>query len=134
MHLTRSYHALALDFSLAVEDADLASYLQRVSALLRQGEPVAEVALYAPSGDAWSTSKPGTPGYLDLFVKTVEWIGPDVVPAILELAPRGHAMALQWTALADDDLTMQAAVRLARATDWPGLLAIGRDFHAPQQI
>jgi hypothetical protein len=63
---------------------DLAAYLQRVSFLLRQGEPVAEVALYAPTEDAWSTFKLGTPRHLNLFTKTVEWIGPKIVPAILD--------------------------------------------------
>ena len=58
---------------------DLALYLQRLSFLLRQGEPVSEVALYAPSEDAWSTFKPGSPRYTNLFVKTVDWIGPNVV-------------------------------------------------------
>src|SRR2546430_1721790 len=78
---------------------DLAAYLQRVSFLLRQGEPVADVALYAPTDDAWSTFKPGTPRYLNLFLKIVDWIGPKVVPAILDA---GHgfrtatAPAEQW--------------------------------------
>ena len=38
---------------------DLAAYLQRVSFVLRQGEPVADVALYAPTEDAWSSVPPG---------------------------------------------------------------------------
>ena len=63
---------------------DLALYLQRVSFLLRQGEPVADVALYAPTEDAWSTFKPGTTRYLNLWAKTGEWIGPNIVPAILD--------------------------------------------------
>jgi hypothetical protein len=70
---------------------DLAAYLQRVSFLLRQGEPVADAALYAPTEDAWSTFKPGTPGYLNLFAKIVEWIGPHAVPAILDA---GHSFDL----------------------------------------
>jgi hypothetical protein len=70
---------------------DLASYLQRLSFLLRQGEPVADVALYAPTEDAWSTFKPGTPRHLNLFVKIVDWIGAKVVPAILDA---GHAFDL----------------------------------------
>ncbi|MBV8031120.1 MAG: penicillin acylase family protein [Betaproteobacteria bacterium] len=57
----------------------------------------------------------------------------DAVPSILEVVPRGYALALQWTALAEDDRTMQAAVRIAGARDWASFLAIGRDFHAPQQ-
>lgn len=57
----------------------------------------------------------------------------DVSRSALELAPRGHAMALAWTALAEDDLTMQAAVRAAQAHDWPSFISVVRHFHAPQQ-
>jgi penicillin G amidase len=48
-------------------------------------------------------------------------------------APRGQALALAWTALAPDDLTMQAGLKLARARDWQGFLAAARDLHAPPQ-
>jgi penicillin amidase len=57
----------------------------------------------------------------------------DVSRAAQETAPRGHVIAMQWTALREDDLTMQSAVKIARAKDWPGFLAALRDFHAPQQ-
>ena len=57
----------------------------------------------------------------------------DVVPSALELTPRGHALALSWTALADDDRTMQAAIRLGRAQNWAQFEAALRDLHAPQQ-
>jgi penicillin amidase len=57
----------------------------------------------------------------------------DVVPSMLELVPRGHALALAWTALAPDDRTLQAMARIDQARDWAGFLAIGRDFHVPQQ-
>ncbi len=57
----------------------------------------------------------------------------DVVPEMQDLVPRGHVMALQWTALAPDDRTMEAAVEIGRATDWPSFLAAGRDFNSPQQ-
>jgi len=50
-----------------------------------------------------------------------------------EAAPRGHVIAMQWTALREDDLTMQSAVKIARAKDWPGFLAALRDYHSPQQ-
>ena len=39
--------------------ADLNLYLQRMCALLRQGEPVADVAIFLPQDDALSASKPG---------------------------------------------------------------------------
>jgi hypothetical protein len=63
---------------------DLSRYLQRVSFLLRQGEPVADVALYAPTEDAWASFRPGTPANLDLWRRTADRVGPDVIPAILD--------------------------------------------------
>ena len=48
-------------------------------------------------------------------------------------APRGYVLAFSWTALAEDDRTLQAAHRIARARDWPEFLAAARDFHVPQQ-
>jgi penicillin amidase len=40
---------------------------------------------------------------------------------------------MAWTALADDDLTMQAALRVARAGNWPDFVAALRSHHLPQQ-
>jgi penicillin amidase len=57
----------------------------------------------------------------------------DVSRIALNAAPRGYALALAWTALAEDDLTMQAAVRLARARDWNGFLDAARSLHATTQ-
>ncbi|MEK6242888.1 MAG: penicillin acylase family protein [Pseudomonadota bacterium] len=57
----------------------------------------------------------------------------DVMHTALELAPRGHVIAFAWTALADDDRTMQAALKFARAREWDGFLAAARDFQSPQQ-
>ena len=37
---------------------DVAKYLQRVSSILRQGEPVNDVALYMPNSDAWASLGP----------------------------------------------------------------------------
>ena len=68
---------------------DLAAYLQRVSFVLRQGEPVVDVALYAPTEDAWSAFRPGVS--MNLFRKIVELVGPNVVPAILAA---GHSFDL----------------------------------------
>jgi hypothetical protein len=81
---------------------DLAAYLQRLSFLLRQGEPVAEIALYAPTEDAWATFKPGTPREVNLFAKIVDAIGPRIVPAILDA---GHDFDLI------DDRTLEEARR-----------------------
>jgi penicillin amidase len=57
----------------------------------------------------------------------------DVSRVAQEAAPRGHVVAMQWTALREDDLTMQAASKMARAKDWPGFVGALRDFHSPQQ-
>jgi penicillin amidase len=57
----------------------------------------------------------------------------DVLRPAQDLAPRGHVLAFAWTALLEDDLTPQAALKMARARDWEGFLAAARDFHAPQQ-
>ena len=57
----------------------------------------------------------------------------DVSRSAVEAAPRGYALALAWTALAEDDLTMQAALKLSRARDWPAFLAAARDLHSPPQ-
>jgi len=51
----------------------------------------------------------------------------------LDATPRGYALAFQWTALAEDDLTLQASLKLSQAHDWESFVAIGRDLHSPQQ-
>ncbi|TAK85996.1 MAG: penicillin acylase family protein [Betaproteobacteria bacterium] len=57
----------------------------------------------------------------------------DVSREALDATPRGYALALAWAALADDDLTLQAALRLERARDWKTFLDALRNLHAPQQ-
>jgi penicillin amidase len=57
----------------------------------------------------------------------------DVLRPAQELSPRGHVIAFAWTALAPDDLTVQASLKMARARDWDSFLAAARDFHSPQQ-
>ena len=57
----------------------------------------------------------------------------DVSKSAQDDAPRGHVIAFSWTALAEDDRSMQAALKFARAREWDGFLAAARDFHAPQQ-
>jgi penicillin amidase len=57
----------------------------------------------------------------------------DVFKPAAEALPQGYALALAWTALREDDLSMQAASRFARANNWNGFLAAARDFHSPQQ-
>ena len=48
-------------------------------------------------------------------------------------AGAGRVLALAWTALREDDLTLQAALGLARARDWESFVANARDLHSPQQ-
>jgi penicillin amidase len=57
----------------------------------------------------------------------------DVPGRVSEATPRGYALALQWTALAADDQTMGAALRLAKAGSWREFEAALRDLHAPMQ-
>ncbi len=60
---------------------DLTKYFQRVSYLLRQGEPVNDIALYLPTDDAWARFKAGP---VSLNRTIAKLLGPDVVPAILD--------------------------------------------------
>jgi penicillin G amidase len=57
----------------------------------------------------------------------------DVVRAALDAMPRGQVLALAWTALAEDDLSMQAGMKIAQAKDWADFLAAARDLQTPQQ-
>jgi len=57
----------------------------------------------------------------------------DVLRAAQAETPRGYVLAFSWTALAEDDRTLAAANKIARARNWPEFLAAARDFHTPQQ-
>ena len=57
----------------------------------------------------------------------------DVMRTALEATPRGHALALAWTALAEDDSSLAALFKLARARDWSQFLDAARELQAPQQ-
>ena len=59
---------------------DVARALQRTSAMLRQGTPVVDVALYLPVDDAWADFSPGNVHLIEVLKKR---IGPDVIPSIL---------------------------------------------------
>ncbi len=63
---------------------DLSAYLQRVSFLLRQGTPVADIAVYAPMGDARAAMRPGTGAYLNLWAAVNGALPPSLVPTILD--------------------------------------------------
>ena len=90
---------------------DLAAYLQRVSFVLRQGEPVVDVALYAPTEDAWAAFRPGAS--MNLFRKIVELVGPNVVPAILAA---GHGFDL-----VDEGSIKEVEARRYKAIVLPGV-------------
>ncbi|HEX8774098.1 MAG TPA: glycosyl hydrolase [Pyrinomonadaceae bacterium] len=60
---------------------ELAMYLQRVSYLLRQGQPANDVALYLPNSDAYSKF---SAGHVHMIETLREYIGDDIVPRVLE--------------------------------------------------
>jgi alpha-L-rhamnosidase len=90
---------------------DLAAYLHRLSHVLRQGEPVVDVALYAPTEDAWAAFRPGVS--MNLFRKIVELVGPGVVPGILAA---GHGFDL-----VDDGSIKEVEARRYKAIVLPGV-------------
>lgn len=47
--------------------------------------------------------------------------------------PKGYAIAFQWTTLRDDDLSIQAGIKMNRANNWTEFRQAARDFHSPQQ-
>src|SRR5205085_5132214 len=57
----------------------------------------------------------------------------DVVATASATAPRGHVLALAWTALAEDDVSLAALFRMPRARNWPQFLEATRALQAPQQ-
>jgi glycosyl hydrolase family 106( putative alpha-L-rhamnosidase) len=60
---------------------DIAKYLQRVSFLLRQGEPANDIAVYLPTEDAWSDF---TAGKVSINQAMPALLGPELIPAILD--------------------------------------------------
>ena len=60
---------------------DVSKYLQRVSFMMRQGQPVNDVALYLPNDDGWAAMQPGNPHLIEVLR---EHVGPDLMPAIFE--------------------------------------------------
>jgi len=57
----------------------------------------------------------------------------DVFKPAAAALPNNYALAMAWTTLRADDLSMQAAGKLASAGNWNEFLAAARDFHSPQQ-
>jgi glycosyl hydrolase family 106( putative alpha-L-rhamnosidase) len=60
---------------------DVAKYLQRISFLMRQGQPANDVALYLPNNDGWADMPPGNPHLIEVLR---EHVGADLMPSILE--------------------------------------------------
>ncbi len=60
---------------------DMSLYMQRVSHLMRQGQPANDVALYLSNSDSWAHF---TPGKVHLIEAQREQVGPDVMPRIFE--------------------------------------------------
>ncbi|MCX6625605.1 MAG: glycosyl hydrolase [Acidobacteria bacterium] len=87
---------------------DLSRYLQRVSALLRQGEPVADVGLYLPNHDAWASFLTSD---VDLWKKLSARVSP-VVPAILDAGFNFDGF---------DDLSIDRTLRRHRVVVLPGV-------------
>ena len=57
----------------------------------------------------------------------------DVSAGAALASPPGHVLALGWTALRDDDLTLEAGLGLPAATSWPRFVENFRNFHSPPQ-
>ena len=97
-------------------------YLERLDTQFRQREEVIKVKGAADERLTVRISRHGP-------------VLSDVSRTALQAAPRGYALALAWTALADDDLTLQAGVKISRARDWQEFLGAARDLHsAPQSV
>jgi len=60
---------------------DMAKYLQRISFMMRQGQPANDVALYLPNDDGWAHMQPGNTHLIEVLR---DRIGPDLMPAIFE--------------------------------------------------
>ncbi len=60
---------------------DVAKYLQRVSFMMRQGQPANDVAVYLSNDDGWAHMNPGNPHLIEVLR---ERVGADLLPAIFE--------------------------------------------------
>ena len=60
---------------------EVSLYLQRLSALLRQGQPANDVAVYLPNDDAWAHFKPGSTSLIETLR---ERLGPNLIPQLVE--------------------------------------------------
>jgi alpha-L-rhamnosidase len=88
---------------------DIARYLQRVSFMMRQGQPVNDVAIYLPNDDAYASITPGRD--VNLRELLVQRVGRDLIPQLLEA---GHNFDFF-----DDDAFKQTG-RLDKGALWLG--------------
>jgi hypothetical protein len=61
---------------------DVAAYLQRISFMLRQGEPATDVAIYLPTDDAWAHF---SPGHVSLSESMDNLLGSDLIATVLSV-------------------------------------------------
>ena len=57
----------------------------------------------------------------------------DLLPAAAAVLDADQVLALSWTGLAEDDVSIQALLDLSGAEDWPAFVAAARSHGAPQQ-
>ena len=57
----------------------------------------------------------------------------DLLPAAEAVLDADQVLALSWTGLAEDDVSIQALLDLSVAEDWPAFVAAARSHGAPQQ-
>lgn len=60
---------------------EITLYLERLSFILRQGNPVNEVAVYLPTSDAWAGF---SPGHVSVSEAIETLLGPHLIPRLLE--------------------------------------------------
>ena len=109
--------------------------------------------LFVESVDPLDQSRYRTPdGWREFHVRRERIVVKDGEDVVLEVRESRHGpvlgdvsrgpgehdrsdqvLSLAWTALRDDDLTLQAGLGLAHAHDWERFVANARDFHSPQQ-
>ncbi len=91
---------------------DVTKYLQRVSFMMRQGQPANDVAVYLPTSDAWASL---APGQVNLYETLGKRIGTNVVAQILDA---GYGLDFI------DDNTLDLAVDRYRIVVLPGVETI----------
>lgn len=95
---------------------DIAKYLQRVSFLMRQGEPVRDVAIYLPTDDALADAKPGE---VSIDAGMEARLGTTLIPQILDAGfnfDYVDDVALEKAALPYKVIVLPGVERISAAT------------------